>query len=722
LRIAEPCASRADTRRRRRIQHDLCGLDQLAFARGWEGKRQDRPSDRQKRGHPASFGNQRVAGDRVGLGELHQSMRQQAMDLQDIAAAGSLRRREKAGDFPNVRSSRSALRAEVGKNRAQHVRPSGRQQTHGAKVPLLIVYGDDVDGKFIVELIHLEPTLTWPDTPAECVDEHSLAMMVHFYEGAATLETVRRPNDPNLSSLIHGGIIRGRASRPNPCSHRGSCAAARCGIDRPPQHELPMSQIPSPADFGLASPPRQPRWACEADPFEKVGKPGCKELAHIPGRRGLPIAGILPEAVLSPMGFAQRMHRRYGRVYRFYACGSWNVQLVGPEANELVLFDRDSIFSAHGGWSPVIEPFFPGALLIQDGERHRANRRILGEAFRQQKLAGYRAIFDADIRDEIGSWRGRTIDVYDAVKRLTLRIAASTFLGISMQSRCNEAIQAFADMMGGLVALSHNPWLSGAARRGYRAKAMLERFILDLIAQKRRAPGEDILSRICTLEASDGDALTDKEIHDSIIFLLAAAHDTLASAFTSLIYYLALQPEWQKNLREELSRELREAASDARFAPLPLQDMCFKEALRLNAPAPVIWRRATRPFSIYGYDVPAGTITGVSPLLVHLDPDIWENPTEFNPLHFEPEAEASRHRHAFVPFGGGVHKCLGLHFATQQTRVFLSHLVSELDLSLISNQRARWYHWPNCRPRGRLLVSARARSPRSSAASCRARG
>ena len=162
-----------------------------------------------------------------------------------------------------------------------------------------------------------------------------------------------------------------------------------------------------------------------------------------------------------------------------------------------------------------------------------------------------------------------------------------------------------------------------------------------------------------------------EEIHDSFIFLLAAAHDTLASAFTSLVYYLAAHPEWQDNLRAELTAGQLNAPVDAPLAALPLQDMCLWEALRLNAPAPVIWRRATQPFSIYGYDVPAGTITGVSPLLVHLDPAIWKNPTAFDPLRFTPEEEAKRSRFAFVPFGGGVHKCLGLHFAQQQARIFL---------------------------------------------------
>ena len=433
-------------------------------------------------------------------------------------------------------------------------------------------------------------------------------------------------------------------------------------------------------------------------------KPGRRELSHIPGRKGLPFVGILPEAVMNPMRFASRMHRRYGRVFRFYALGSWNVQLIGPEANELVLFDRDSIFSAHGGWAPVIEPFFPGALLIQDGEQHRASRRLLGEAFRQQKLAGYRDIFDRDIERIVSSWIGRRINVYEEVKRLTLSIAASTFLGIDIGARSDRAMAAFADMMGALLALNHDPRFSPVAARGYKGRAFLEAFIAELIAEKRAAPGDDILSRICALGAEDGEALSVQEIQDAVIFLLAAAHDTLASAFTSVIYFLAREPDWPALLREELAGAGLGSPAEAATADLPLQDMCFKEALRLNAPAPVIWRRATRPFSLYGYDIPAGTITGVSPMLVHLDPDIWPEPLRFDPNRFSAAAEASRHRHAFVPFGGGVHKCLGLHFAQQQARVFMSHLVSRTEVRLAAREPAIWYHWPNCRPRRPLLA------------------
>lgn len=465
----------------------------------------------------------------------------------------------------------------------------------------------------------------------------------------------------------------------------------------------PMNQIASSAAFDTA-PGRLRRWQAEGDIFERIGKPGAAELSHIPGKKGLPLLGILPEAVVDPIGFARRMHAKHGRVYRFYACGSWNVQLIGPEANELVLFDRDSIFSAHGGWAPVIAPFFPGALLTQDGERHRANRRILGEAFRQQKVTGYQALVDREIETSVASWAGRTIDVYAEIKRLTLRIAATTFLGTAIGARADAAMAAFAHMMTALTALSHNRRLSPAAARGFRGKRFLEAFVQQLIEEKKRAPGEDILSRICQLEDEEGRSLTDAEIRDSIIFLLAAAHDTMASGLTSTLFYIGREPQWQERLRAEAAAAGLVRPVDAASAALPLHDMCFKEALRLNATAPVIWRRATRAFSLYGHHVPAGTITGVSPMLVHLDPEIWPEPLAFDPLRFTAAEEAARHRHAFVPFGGGVHKCLGLHFSAQQARIFISRLLADHGVKILEPEKARWYHWPNCRPRGRLLA------------------
>ena len=456
------------------------------------------------------------------------------------------------------------------------------------------------------------------------------------------------------------------------------------------------------------------RAACRWELPEQAGAlrdPTPAELSHIPGRRGLPYFGVMPEVVLDPMRFASGMVAKHGPVYRFFALGRWHVHLTGAEANEMLLFDERGIFSAEGGWAPLIGALFPGALLIKDGAEHRASRRLLGEAFRQAQLSGYQRIFAEDIEQTIGTWMGREIDSYREVKRLTFRISASTFLGLPLDELATTAIQSFAQMMGALLTVVKNPRLSWVMRRGLSGKARLEAILADLIVAKRAEPGEDFLSRIALLRDDDGKQLSIQEITDSFIFLLTASHDTLASALTSTVYYLAAHPEWAKRLRDELEQAGIEKSVEAGNAKLPLMDMFFKEVLRLNGPAPVLWRRAMRPFTVLGTHVPAGTMVGCNLMMTHRMPDVWEAPSRFDPYRFTPEKEAQRSRHAYVPFSGGVHKCLGLHFSNQQARIFMAELLGRADVSLASDKPVSWYHWPNCRPRRKLAVRVSPRYP-----------
>lgn len=444
------------------------------------------------------------------------------------------------------------------------------------------------------------------------------------------------------------------------------------------------------------------RWKFEREDVDRLPKMRARDLGHIPGKMGLPFVGIVPEALLDPLSFAERMYERYGPVYRFYGRGNWNVQLIGAEANELVLFDKSGAFSAYGGWGPLVAPFFPGALLVKDGQDHRESRRVLGEAFRQDKLSGYQKIFAKDIESAVASWECGTVDVYEEVKKLTLNIAASTFLGLSLEQGGAATVRLYSHMMGALLAVVRSPWLSPVAARGFISKARLETVIKDLIRQKRVCLGDDIFSRVCQLRDEQGRHLPDEEIIDAIIFLLAAAHDTLASAFTSVVIFLASEPDWADWLREELEATQLDSPADAATAQLPRQDMFFKEAIRLNAPAPIVWRRAVQDVEIYGYRIPAGTITGVNPLLTHRIEELWHRPRDFNPLRFAPEAEAARHKFAFAPFGGGIHKCLGMHFSMQQARIFMTRLLRCKTIKIHAPKGVSWYNWPNCRPRGKI--------------------
>jgi cytochrome P450 len=425
-------------------------------------------------------------------------------------------------------------------------------------------------------------------------------------------------------------------------------------------------------------------------------------IAHIPGKRGLPLVGIMPEALLDPLGFSERMVARYGPVYRFHAFGNWHVHLTGPEANELVLFDESGIFSAKEGWGQLIEPLFPGALLIKDGPEHRVDRRLMGEAFKQAQLTGYQQIFSQDIEGGVEAWLGRRIAPYPEIRKLTFRIAAATFLGVPLDEEAKLAIHSLGRMIRSLLAMGTMPSLARA--RGHVARARLERVLRRLIAEKRERPGTDFLSRMAMLRDEDGSQLEPARICDSFTFLLSAAHDTLASSLTSLVYYLAAFPEWAAGLRRELETSGIEEPVDAATAHLPLMDMFYKETLRLNGPAPVVWRRSVRDFSIYGHRIPAGTMCGANLMMAHRLPSVWPEPSRFDPTRFAPEAELTRSRFAYIPFGAGVHKCLGMHFAQQQARIFLAFLLQSADLRLAGNRPVRWYQWPNCRPRGPFFL------------------
>jgi cytochrome P450 len=106
--------------------------------------------------------------------------------------------------------------------------------------------------------------------------------------------------------------------------------------------------------------------------------------------------------------------------------------------------------------------------------------------------------------------------------------------------------------------------------------------------------------------------------------------------------------------------------------------------------------------------MPAGTLVGVNPLFTHHMPEIWPDPDVFDPSRFTDEAQRGRHRFAFVPFGGGAHMCLGLHFAYMQAKCFARHFLQNLSVSLPRGSKPDWQMWPIPKPRDGLRVTLSA--------------
>ena len=432
-------------------------------------------------------------------------------------------------------------------------------------------------------------------------------------------------------------------------------------------------------------------------------------LAHVPGKKGLPFFGILPEAVADPYRFTRRMYERFGAVHRFYACGNWNVQLVGPEANEFVLFDAARNFSAAGGWEPVFGRHFKGGLLLRDGDDHQRHRKLVATAFKQHQMEGYLGIFNRVIPGAVADWRRGRFDAYAKAQSLTFAIGYATFLGEDEALATATDLRAFRSLMRSSTSVVTTPLPGNSEWRATRAQRHVRKLIDRLLARRDDGSRRDLLANLVRDQAETG--LATDEIVAHLVFVTAASFDTLSSATVSVLYYLARHPEWQDAVRAELVERIPDpgAATTAQLQTCGLAERILKEALRLNAAAPVLWRRAVRDFTFQDVAIPAGTVVGVNPMLTHLLPEHWPEPERFDPDRFLPANSEGRHRYAFAPFGGGAHTCLGMNFANLQVKLLLRHLLADGVVRLTGTRPPRWHHWPNCRPVGGLGVEIVAR-------------
>jgi cytochrome P450 len=434
-------------------------------------------------------------------------------------------------------------------------------------------------------------------------------------------------------------------------------------------------------------------------------------LDSIPGEDGWPIIGTTFQLLADPIGYGNRMRAKYGDVYRTNSFGRRQVTLIGPDANELVLFDREKIFSSEQGWGPVLNLLFPRGLMLMDFATHRADRRALSIAFKPEPMRHYCDALNVDIARGVEAWGEGERKFYAAIKALTLETAATSFLGLPLGPEADKLNKAFVDMVQASVAPVRRPLPFTAMGKGYAGRQLMVEYFTRLLRERRANPGQDMFSQFALARRDDdpaADLLPEDVVVDHMIFLMMAAHDTITSSFTTLIWHLAKNPEWQDKLRDEARAAAggdgAALAYDA-LGKMELAEMAMKEALRIMPPVPSTPRRALRDFTFRGHRFPAGTNVGVSAAAVHADPEHWPDPERFDPLRFTPEAVAARHKYAWIPYGGGAHMCLGLHFATMQTKLLVHHILTRYRVDVEPGYAPSWQPWPIPKPRDGLKVT-----------------
>ena len=425
-------------------------------------------------------------------------------------------------------------------------------------------------------------------------------------------------------------------------------------------------------------------------------------LDHIPGEKGAPIVGHTFKQAADPHAFTKRMFETYGPVYKAHVFGTWQVALIGPEANELVLMDRAKNFSSDQGWSPVLHRLFPGGLMLLDFDHHRADRRALSIAFKPGPMRHYAGALNRGIAQEVDGWEG-SLRFWPKIKQLTLDLAAESFIGVEWGPEADRINTAFVDMVQASVSPIRAPLPFTRMRRGVKGREFLcEFFRAETLRRREEGGGQDMFSQFATATREDGELLPVDEVVDHMNFLMMAAHDTITSSGTSFVYDLARFPEWQEKLRDEVFAVTGGPDGDGRARPLDYDDlgkldlteMAFKETLRLMPPVPSMPRRALRDFEFGGYVVPAGTRCGINIYRTHRLEEHWPDPERYDPMRFTPELVKQRHKYAWVPFGGGAHMCLGLHFAYMQIKILMAHILQRYRIVIDEGYEPEIQPWP----------------------------
>ncbi len=397
------------------------------------------------------------------------------------------------------------------------------------------------------------------------------------------------------------------------------------------------------------------------------------------GGRGLPVVGSTLAYVRDPLALFQRQWDAYGAVSRISFLGRPWAVLLGPDACEAALVNRDKAFASGPGWIEAAGPFFGRGLMFLDFAEHLMHRRIMQQAFTRDRLEGYTAAMQPTIHAALDRWEPRDgFRAYPALKQLTLDVAAQVFMGGAEHTppaEMERINRAFIDCLQAATGLVRRPVPGTRWHRGARGRRVLDDFLRGYLPSRRATESEDLFSILCHIESEEGERFSDDDVVNHMIFLMMAAHDTSTITLSTMLQYLGQHPEWQERLRAE-SAHLGDDPSLADLDALDSFDLVMKECLRLVAPVPVLARKTVKETTVCGVTIPADHFAVVAPHFSHYQPELWPDPTRFDPERFSPErAEDKVHRYAWEPFGGGVHKCLGLFFAGGEVKSVLHHLL-----------------------------------------------
>jgi cytochrome P450 family 135 len=371
--------------------------------------------------------------------------------------------------------------------------------------------------------------------------------------------------------------------------------------------------------------------------------------------------------------------RRYGDMFtlRITHEGTW-VFLSHPDAVRQV-FTGDPRLLHAGEANIVLLPVLgSNSVLLLDDDAHMAQRKLMLPPFHGERMRSYERTMAEVAAREIDRWPvGEPVPSWPAMQAITLEVILRTVFGVTDAARLDRLAAALREALSWASRPVRMAQLALLGPRRISERGTLRRaldptdeLIYEEIRARRGAEDladrDDVLSMLLQARHEDGSPMSDQELRDELMTLLVAGHETSATALAWALDALTHHPAALARLRDEV-----DAGDDAYL------DAVVKEVLRLRPVIALVLRRLIEPMEIGGRLLPAGVNVAPSIYLMHRRADVYEEPRAFRPERF---LEKPPGTYTWIPFGGGVRRCLGASFAQFEMRVVLRELVSRLDI------------------------------------------
>jgi len=392
--------------------------------------------------------------------------------------------------------------------------------------------------------------------------------------------------------------------------------------------------------------------------------------------------------LLRPISFLEASRRRFGDIF--------SVRFLGFRSPLVMLSDPDAIRALYGnpqhglppGRTLALLPIVgPRSLLLLEGREHLARRRLMLPPFHGARMRAYESTVREVVARDVASWpEDEPFAMHARMQGVTLEVILRAVFGVTDPGRRTR----LADRLGRLLAGTASAGLQFAvlASRRFGAPDPMTRLqglrreidaMLDLeIAERRADPREDILSMLVAARFEGGEPMDAAEIRDQLMTLLLAGHETTATGLAWTFDLLMRHPAVLERLVAEVDTG-EQAYTRA----------VVSESLRLRPVVPLAGRRLASPLTVDGHVLPAGTDVTPAIWLAHTRADRYPEPFAFRPERFLDGAHSTS---AWVPFGGGVRRCIGAAFAEMEMRVALGEILRQRTLRAASGKAERVAH------------------------------